>query len=122
MKKILFVEDDRNDIILCQYALEKSRLKVQFQFVRDGAEAIEYLTGAGQYADRQKFPCPDIIVTDLKMPCLDGLRLWIGSATALSSNICRSRFTPSRILQRIYGTPSTWAGASSSPRPPPANR
>ena len=32
----------------------------------DGLEAVAYLEGRGDYADRQKFPFPKVIVTDLK--------------------------------------------------------
>ena len=38
----------------------------------DGVEAISYLLGEGQFADRQIFPIPDLLVLDLKMPRLDG--------------------------------------------------
>jgi len=41
--------------------------------VRDGAKAIEYLSGEGQFANRAAHPFPELIITDLKMPCVDGL-------------------------------------------------
>jgi len=42
-------------------------------FVRDGDEAISYLSGIGKYADREEFPFPDLLLLDLKMPGVDGL-------------------------------------------------
>jgi CheY-like chemotaxis protein len=47
--------------------------------VRDGQEAIEYLTGRGGFADRSKYPFPNVVITDLKMPRMSGFELlaWI---------------------------------------------
>ena len=42
------------------------------QAVGDGAEAIDYLRGVDDYADRQRFPIPALILMDLKMPRMDG--------------------------------------------------
>ena len=39
---------------------------------RDGFEAIEYLSGSGKFADREKHPYPCFILTDLKMSPGDG--------------------------------------------------
>jgi CheY-like chemotaxis protein len=43
--------------------------------VKDGQEAIDYLRGCGQYADRKKFPFPQVVISDLKMPRMNGLEL-----------------------------------------------
>jgi CheY-like chemotaxis protein len=42
------------------------------QAVGDGAEAIDYLRGVDDYADRERFPLPVLILMDLKMPRVDG--------------------------------------------------
>jgi CheY-like chemotaxis protein len=47
----------------------------EFHIVQDGEEAIEYLLGLGKYADRIKFPCPSLIILDLKMPRKTGLEV-----------------------------------------------
>lgn len=72
---ILIAEDDSDDAALLQRALSQSGLRGPFHFVPDGLEAIAYLEGQGDYADRNKFPFPNVIITDLKMPRLDGLAL-----------------------------------------------
>jgi CheY-like chemotaxis protein len=41
--------------------------------VRSGAEAMEYLSGEGKFANRDRFPLPKIVFLDLKMPAPDGL-------------------------------------------------
>ena len=47
--------------------------------MRDGQEAIHYLMGEGKYSDRNEYPFPTILLTDLKMPKRNGLEVlqWI---------------------------------------------
>jgi len=42
------------------------------QVVTDGQQAMNYLAGAGKYADRQSFPMPALIFLDLKLPLVGG--------------------------------------------------
>lgn len=72
---ILIAEDDENDILILERALRKVGFTNPFHVCRDGAEVVEYLCGEGKYADRQKYPFPRILITDLKMPKMDGLQL-----------------------------------------------
>src|SRR5687767_8719192 len=72
---ILWVEDSEDDVFLLTRAMYKSRQTVACQHVWDGSEAIDYLLGNGLYADRDEFPLPDIILTDIKMPLTDGVKL-----------------------------------------------
>jgi CheY-like chemotaxis protein len=69
---ILLVEDSGNDLMLMRYAFAKAGVKHRVSEVRDGQEAIEYLEDVGPCADRDKHPLPCIIITDLKMPRVDG--------------------------------------------------
>jgi len=43
--------------------------------VTDGEETLAYLKGAGQFADREKFPLPSVLFLDLKMPRRNGLEV-----------------------------------------------
>ena len=69
---ILIVEDDENDQFLIKTALKKVGVKTPVQLASNGQQAIDYLNGSGKYADREQFPFPTTIITDLKMPVMDG--------------------------------------------------
>ena len=69
---MLLVDDEENDIYFVRRATEQSDAGHTVYAVNDGEEAIRYLRGKGRYADRHKFPLPNVILTDLKMPGMDG--------------------------------------------------
>ena len=69
---ILVAEDSELDIILLQLAFEKSGVVARLRFVRDGEEAIDYLSGQNYFSDRSQHPLPHVLLLDLKMPKLDG--------------------------------------------------
>lgn len=79
--RILLVEDCPNDTLFFRHALKMSRLNAQVYVVNDGERAIQYLQGIPPYSDRGLAPFPDIVVTDLKMPRVDGFALleWMKS-------------------------------------------
>ncbi len=72
---ILLVEDDSNDILFIQRAFRRSKLENPIQVVRDGDEAVAYLAGNGDYADRNLYPLPGMILLDLKLPRRSGLEV-----------------------------------------------
>jgi CheY-like chemotaxis protein len=78
---ILLAEDNPDDVLIFQIAFRRATLPYDIYVVRDGEQAIAYLTGAGQYADRQRFPFPDVLVLDLKMPICSGFEVleWLRS-------------------------------------------
>ena len=79
MKTILQVDDDSNDIFLLQHAMKKIGVTNPIQVVTDGQQAIDYLQGAGQFADRGRFPYPSLVLLDVKLPYVMGLEVlrWI---------------------------------------------
>src|ERR1700692_4179176 len=78
---ILIVEDDENDVFFLRKALQLEGISDQIRIVGDGEEAICYLEGRGDYLDRLRFPFPQVIYTDLKMPRKTGFDLleWLRS-------------------------------------------
>src|SRR4051812_4172662 len=72
---ILIAEDSPDDATLLEKAIRKAGLKNPIRFVSDGHEAIEYLQGKGKYGNRAEFPFPRVIISDIKMPRLNGLEL-----------------------------------------------
>jgi CheY-like chemotaxis protein len=70
---ILLVEDDPNDILLTQRAFRKANLtNASLQVVTDGDTAVAYLSGVGEYADRDHYPLPVVVLLDLKLPRRSG--------------------------------------------------
>ncbi|HYE61080.1 MAG TPA: response regulator [Phycisphaerales bacterium] len=69
---ILVAEDEEDDVLLIQRAFKKARVANPLHVVRDGQQAVEYLAGAGPYADRQANPMPVMLLLDLKMPRKNG--------------------------------------------------
>ena len=74
-KNILLVEDNPDDEALAIRALKKSNLVNDITVARDGAEALDYLFGTGQYGDRDTREMPALILLDLKLPKIDGLEV-----------------------------------------------
>jgi CheY-like chemotaxis protein len=69
---ILLAEDDANDAFFCQRALKQSGFTQVLVHVPNGEECIKYLAGKEPYTDRVKYPFPNLLLLDLKMPVLSG--------------------------------------------------
>jgi CheY-like chemotaxis protein len=69
---ILYADDDPEDRMLVEDALEESRLANKLDFVNDGEELMDYLYRRGKYAALSQSPYPGLILLDLNMPKKDG--------------------------------------------------
>jgi CheY-like chemotaxis protein len=74
-KVLLLAEDDPNDELLVRRALEQSDVPCQVVAVRDGAAVIDYLFGTEAHTGRDPNLTPALILLDLKMPEMDGLKV-----------------------------------------------
>ena len=72
-KSFLVAEDDENDVFFLQRAFKQAKIENPLNVVRDGQEAIEYLSGEGKFSDRNLYPLPNLFILDLKMPRKTGL-------------------------------------------------
>lgn len=68
----LLVEDNADDAFFMERALRRAGLSNPLRIVTNGDEAIAYLDRATSQADRERFPHPDLIFLDLKLPGRDG--------------------------------------------------
>src|ERR1041385_260684 len=70
---ILICDDDEDDRMLTQQALEDAHVANDFRFVENGEQLLDYLYQRGQFAgETGKAPRPGLILLDLNMPKMDG--------------------------------------------------
>ncbi|MBI4664327.1 MAG: response regulator [Verrucomicrobia bacterium] len=88
-KPVLYVEDDDDDVFFMRRAFEAADVRNPLKVVQDGQEAIQYLSGAGPYANRAEHPLPTLVLLDLKLPRKGGLEIlkWIREQPALNTLI-----------------------------------
>ncbi len=144
--KVLVVEDNPNDVVLLKRAFSKGGPEVPLQFARDGQEALNYLKGVHQFADRNMYPLPTLLVVDLKLPGIDGfdiikwvrnqpelrdLRIVVLSSSNEPSDISRAHELganayhvkpndPNALIGMVEGLRSYWVDRNVEPDSPPA--
>jgi CheY-like chemotaxis protein len=69
---VLVVDDCEDDRLFIRRAIRKSTKLAIVNEAADGAEAIAYLAGKGEFGNRIKHPFPDVVLLDLKMPRISG--------------------------------------------------
>lgn len=72
---ILLVEDDSTDVLLLRRAFDKGGVTNPLQVVSDGEQAVAYLSGQGDYGDRQRYPLPSLILLDIALPRRSGFEV-----------------------------------------------
>jgi len=72
-KTILLVEDDPDDRVLTLHALKKNGIDNKVVMARDGVEALDYISGTGDYAGRDTVP--QLILMGLRLSKVDGLEV-----------------------------------------------
>lgn len=72
---ILLVEDNATDAELCIRALKKHNLANRLVWVKDGAEALDFLFARGAYSGRSPNGPPRVVLLDLRLPKVDGFEV-----------------------------------------------
>ena len=66
---VLFIDDREEDNYLCKVIIELENLPMDGHFVDNGVAALLHLERA---IEDENVPFPDIIISDIKMPIMDG--------------------------------------------------
>ena len=72
---LLLVEDNPTDAELAIRALKKNNLANKLVWVKDGAEALDFLFATGAYSERKVVNGPKVILLDLRLPKVDGMEV-----------------------------------------------
>jgi CheY-like chemotaxis protein len=74
-KIILLVEDNPDDEELTMRALKQAKIANEIVITRDGQEALDFVFGEGAYQGRDVARMPTVILLDLKLPKIGGLKV-----------------------------------------------
>lgn len=72
---ILLVEDNPDDAEAALRALGRRNLANSLLWVKDGAEALDFMFGRGQWATRGTHAEPKVVLLDMKLPKVDGVEV-----------------------------------------------
>lgn len=83
---VLLVDDSMDDVFFFTRLVKKHGYPFRIEHAKDGVQAIEYLEGKGEFADRKRFPLPRFIISDNQMPRMTGRELlrWLRDHPQLS--------------------------------------
>jgi len=106
---VLLIEDNFEDIELFRLAVAQSGCACKVIAINFVREAIKYLGGILEYADKTRFPKPTLIVLDLSLPGMDGLEFLLWAKGELMGTIppivvlSSSQLELNRILTKKFG-------------------
>lgn len=69
---ILLIDDDKINNILHSRLLKICGIQCPVEIVTSGADALDFLTCKGHYANNKNSPQPGIILLDINMPLMNG--------------------------------------------------
>ncbi len=71
----MVIEDEEAHAQLTQRAIRKSGNVNHIDIVYDGEQGLDYLFNRGKYEDKSRFPCPGLVLLDIKLPGIDGIEV-----------------------------------------------
>lgn len=86
---VLIVDDSKVDRFLIRQVIQRFPRFNIIGELQDGEEVVDYLSGKGAFAEREKFPVPDLMLLDLNMPKMDGFDVlrWLKSQSLPSLTV-----------------------------------
>src|SRR5687768_4289177 len=75
MPPILLVEDNEDDVEITRLALANAKLSNPLVVARDGVWDLDYLFGAGPHTGRDLSVQPIVVLLDLNLPRVNGLKV-----------------------------------------------
>ena len=69
----LVAEDSEDEFLLLQRACSRLSPAPKLQRASNGVEVQHYLAGEGPFNNRDAYPLPSMVVSDINMPLMDGL-------------------------------------------------
>ncbi len=79
IRNILLAEDNAEEAFLLQRVFRNLNSATRLLRVSNGEEAVEYLCGSGEFAERERYPLPSLLLLDVKMPGRSGFEVlsWV---------------------------------------------
>jgi CheY-like chemotaxis protein len=105
--RVLIADDYEADRFLLKQVIRRhAPLLEVVDEVQDGVEVIAYLCGFGPYADREKYPLPDLLIMDVRMPRLTGVQVleWLKTQSLPPMKVALLADTSSELFRdRVHG-------------------
>jgi CheY-like chemotaxis protein len=79
--RVLVADDLAEYCVMLACAIRQTKSLHVIHTVTTGQQAINYFIGRGSYAERDIFPLPRVLITELDMPCADGRNLLVRLGT-----------------------------------------
>jgi len=72
---VLLVEDSSDDVELIKRKIKSRQINCKIFVSKDGEEALDYMQRKDKYQDKEKFPDPNLILLDIRMPKKNGIEV-----------------------------------------------